>query len=98
MEHRRDIYLMYKESLNNIYKHASANNISIRLGFANQLLEMDISDDGAGFDPDHSTYGNGLKNLKARVEKWRGIIRIESAKGEGTFIQISIPVKQTLPK
>src|SRR4030095_7593472 len=98
MEHRRDIYLIFKESLNNIYKHASATNVFIRLALINQLLEMEIKDDGKGFNPGDSTHRNGLKNLKARVEKWKGQIKIESAAGEGTVIQVSIPVKQALPK
>jgi ligand-binding sensor domain-containing protein/two-component sensor histidine kinase len=98
MEHRRDVYLIYKESLNNIYKHASAKNVFIRLALINQLLEMEIKDDGQGFNPGNSTHRNGLKNLKSRVEKWKGTIRIQSAEGEGTVIQIRIPVKQALPK
>jgi ligand-binding sensor domain-containing protein/two-component sensor histidine kinase len=98
MEHRRDVYLVYKETLSNIYKHASAKNVFIRLALANHLLEMDIRDDGRGFDPNHSTNRNGLKNMRARVDKWKGIITIESGEGKGTFIQIKIPVKQALPK
>lgn len=98
MEHRRDVYLIYKESLNNIYKHASASNILIRLAVINHFLEMEIKDDGKGFNPGHSTHGNGLKNLQARVVKWKGMIRVLSAEGDGTIIQIKIPVKQALPK
>jgi ligand-binding sensor domain-containing protein/two-component sensor histidine kinase len=98
MEHRKDIYLVYKEAINNIYKHASAQHVFIRLSLANQFLEMEIKDDGKGFDPNSDTHRNGLKNLKTRVGKWKGIIKVESGRNEGTMIQIKIPVKWGLPK
>jgi ligand-binding sensor domain-containing protein/two-component sensor histidine kinase len=93
MEHRRDIYLVYKEALNNIYKHALAKNIFIRLAWINHFLEMEIKDDGRGFDPSHSTYRNGLKNMKSRIDKWKGSITIESAKGKGSWIRVRLPAK-----
>lgn len=98
MEYRRDIYLVYKEALNNIYKHASAKNVFIRLGLAHQFLEMEINDDGKGFDPDLFTHRNGLKNVRERIGKWKGTIKIESGKDQGTSIQVKIPVKHGLPK
>ena len=93
MEHRRDIYLVYKEALNNIYKHASARNVFIRLACVNYFLEMEIKDDGKGFALNHSTHRNGLKNMKSRIDKWRGSITIESAPGKGTLIKVKLPVK-----
>jgi ligand-binding sensor domain-containing protein/anti-sigma regulatory factor (Ser/Thr protein kinase) len=93
MEQRRDIYLVYKEALNNIYKHASAKNVFIRLAWINHLLEMEIKDDGQGFDPKHSTHRNGLKNMKSRIDKWKGTVTIESAQYKGTMILVKLPAK-----
>ena len=93
MEQRRDFYLVFKECMNNIYKHASAKNISVSISVKNGILQMHITDDGKGFDPEIITDRNGLKNLKTRVEKWRGIIKINAGTGKGSNIEIMMPVK-----
>ena len=92
MEQRRDVYLIYKESLNNIYKHAGAKNVWIKAAINHHALEIIIKDDGKGFEIDQPTHRNGLKNLRERVKKWNGKLGILSAKGMGTTINISIPV------
>ena len=96
MEQRRDVYLVFKECLNNVYKHASAKNIYIEIAAENGVLNMKIEDDGRGFDPQVSTHRNGIKNLETRIQKWSGHLKIHSAEGQGTRIEIAIPVKSTL--
>ncbi len=91
MEQRRDLYLVYKESLNNIYKHAEANTVWVELSMVKNSVKMLIKDDGKGFMTEQDTHRNGLKNLRARVEKWKGSISIVSQKGNGTDIEIIIP-------
>ena len=98
MEQRRDVYLVFKECMNNIHKHASAKNIYIRIAVSNGVLHMLIEDDGKGFDPNVANQRNGLKNLKTRVEKWKGNITIDTTAGRGAKIQISMPVKTSLLK
>jgi ligand-binding sensor domain-containing protein/two-component sensor histidine kinase len=93
MEQRRDVYLIYKEVLNNIHKHAHANNIWIDVSQEQNHLFMQIKDDGKGFNTDHITHRNGLKNLRSRVEKWFGKIKIQSEENKGTTIEIRIPLK-----
>ena len=93
MEQRRDLYLVFKECMNNIHKHASAKNISVSISVKNGILQMHINDDGKGFDPEIITDRNGLKNLKTRVEKWRGILKINTGVGSGSDIEITMPVK-----
>ena len=51
MEQRRDVYLIYKESLNNIYKQANAQNVDVELKMNKNLLILTIHDDGKGFNP-----------------------------------------------
>ena len=92
MEQRRDVYLLFKESLNNIYKHANAKNVWIKAAIHHHSLEIIIKDDGKGFEIDQPTHRNGLKNLKERVSKWNGKLSIQSARGMGTTINISMPV------
>ena len=93
MEQRRDVYLIYKEALNNIHKHADAGNIWIDVRQNQNHLLMHIKDDGNGFNTNLVTHRNGLKNLQSRVEKWNGKIRIQSEENKGTNIEIKIPLK-----
>lgn len=93
MEQRRDVYLIYKESLNNIYKHAAATNVWIQVKTEGQQLSMEIRDDGKGFDTGLLTHRNGLKNMEMRVNKWKGKFRLVSVKGTGTQIYITMPIQ-----
>ena len=93
MEQRRDLYLIYKEALNNIHKHAEAKNVWIDVWQNQNHLQMQLRDDGKGFDTGLTTHRNGLKNLRSRVEKWNGQIQIHSGKNEGTSIHIKMPLK-----
>lgn len=92
MEQRRDLYLVYKESLNNIYKHAAAQTVWVELSMVDHSVRMLIRDDGKGFDTGITTERNGLNNLKTRVEKWKGKINIHSQQGKGSDIEIVMPV------
>lgn len=94
MEQRRDVYLIYKEALNNIHKHAGARNVWIEVQQNQNHLYMQIKDDGKGFNRDIKTNRNGLKNLGSRVEKWNGNIQIRSEADKGTAIEIKIPLKE----
>lgn len=94
MEQRRDVYLIYKEALNNIHKHAEASNVWIEVFQSQNFLHMNIRDDGKGFDTSTITHRNGLKNLRARVEKWSGKITIQSKPSNGTVIELKIPLKE----
>ncbi len=92
MEQRRDVYLIYKESMNNIFKHASANNVWVDVQWQNGKLYLKIKDDGKGFDSSVVTNRNGLRNIHSRTEKWKGITLIKTSPGNGTFIEIILPV------
>jgi ligand-binding sensor domain-containing protein/two-component sensor histidine kinase len=92
MELRRDFYLLFKESVTNIYKHSRASNVQILVWIDRSLLKMKIQDDGVGFDSTATTHRNGIKNMRARAAKWKGVIDIQSAPMEGTTMEISLPV------
>jgi ligand-binding sensor domain-containing protein/two-component sensor histidine kinase len=94
MEQRRDIYLLYKEAVNNISKHASASHVSIQIAIEYNHLLLSVQDDGKGFDTGGDTNRYGLKGMKQRVKKWKGKINIESGTGQGTFIQVQLPVSR----
>jgi two-component sensor histidine kinase len=92
MEQRKDVYMIYKESMNNIVKHASANNVWIDAQWQNGKLHLKIKDDGKGFDPSVVTDSNGLKNIHSRTGKWKGSTLIKTSPGNGTLIEIIIPL------
>jgi ligand-binding sensor domain-containing protein/two-component sensor histidine kinase len=92
MELRRDCFLLFKEAINNIYKHADAKNVTIRLWLDRGQLFMTIEDDGKGFDTTRVTHRNGLKNMQQRVKRWEGKISIRSEEGKGTFTQIYLAI------
>ena len=93
MEQRRDVYLIYKESMNNVHKHATAANVWINIHRQKGNLHLKIKDDGKGFEPSIITDRNGLKNIRSRTEKWKGSLSVKTAPGSGTDIEIIIPLE-----
>lgn len=85
------IYRMIQESMNNIIKHANANEVSIIIRRANEHLQISISDDGRGFDVNDFTEGIGLKSLRSRVNLIKGDLQINSKPGIGTEVIILVP-------
>ncbi len=92
MEIRRDLFLLFKEAINNIYKHAKASNVEINVWLEKKNLQLQIRDDGTGFDTTAPTHRNGIKGMHARVKKWKGHANIKSEPGKGTLLHISLPV------
>ena len=89
-EFRRNIYLVVKEALHNIVKHAQATKVSISIETGKKLI-ITIRDNGIGFDPENTRpYSNGLINIKKRMKDIGGTIQIEST--EGTSICLTVPL------
>jgi ligand-binding sensor domain-containing protein/two-component sensor histidine kinase len=91
MEQRRDLFLIFKELLNNIQKHAAASVVSISLFIENNNLKLLIIDDGKGFDTTKLTHRNGISNIRNRVNRWKGAITIHSGNGNGTTVDVRLP-------
>ncbi len=87
MKQRKNLYLIFKESINNILKYAQCKNIWIDLYQNNNIVTLQIKDDGKGFDM-NTTGGNGLINMKKRAEEIKGLLSIDSAPGKGTGIKL----------
>lgn len=92
MEQRRDCFLIFKETINNIYKHAHAKHVEIKVWIEKGHLHMIICDDGKGFDTTTSTHRNGIKNIHNRIEKWNGKIAVDSVQGQGTVTKVNFPL------
>ena len=93
-EVKRNLLLILKEALTNMLKHAQATEASISLLADKSKVEMKVSDNGKGISmEEQNSFGNGLKNMRKRAESIHAEFNINSQAGNGTSIQISIPLK-----
>ena len=92
MEQRRNIYLIFKESVNNLAKYSKCSHAEVRIRLDKKTVSLIVKDDGVGFDPNAPTDRNGLRNLRERAQNLRGGIDIQSGLGKGTSIILEFPV------
>ena len=90
MDDRRHFFLMYKEILNNIHKHAKASRVDITITLQKRKLTLEVTDDGVGFDTSVQQMGNGMNSLRERAKEIGGVLQLESTPGMGTSIQLSV--------
>jgi signal transduction histidine kinase/ligand-binding sensor domain-containing protein len=85
LDYSRNLIMVFKEIYNNILKHAKANVVKVNLNLTPENeLRITIIDNGIGFDAEVVQKGNGLKNIKNRVNRMNGEVTITSSKTEGT--------------
>lgn len=87
---RRNIFLIFKEAVNNAAKYACCTEVSLHIKLVGNHLRMVISDNGNGFDNHKITTGNGLMNMQKRAREIGGILNIFSESGKGTTIEFSV--------
>jgi ligand-binding sensor domain-containing protein/signal transduction histidine kinase len=94
-----ELYNIAHEALNNALKHAHASSVQIHLWFGDDLTEMQISDDGVGFEPGQNGMagGFGIPGMQERAKKIGGNLMIESAPGKGTRIIVEVPLNPAFP-
>jgi signal transduction histidine kinase len=80
-----------QEALANIRKHAAARTVAVRLHYAAALIRLEVTDDGAGFDPAAVGRGYGLAGMRARVDEVGGAVTVRSAPAEGTSVLVEVP-------
>ena len=91
---RRNILSTVKEALNNAVRHSGASEILLRIRSEDSLLEIGIEDNGRGFDASHiEDNGNGLRNMRERIEASGGRFEITTQPGQGTKIVFRIPFR-----
>ena len=93
------IYRVVQEALNNVRKHAHATEVEVRLQSCADEVSAEIRDNGRGFDPDLSVGGGGVSSgkmglltMKGRAEMLGGDLRIETGRGSGTKVVLTIPL------
>jgi signal transduction histidine kinase len=80
-----------QEALANVRKHAAAQSVAVRLCYAADSVRLDVTDDGAGFDPALVNGGYGLSGMRARVDEAGGTVAVRSARAQGTSVQVEVP-------
>jgi signal transduction histidine kinase len=85
------LFRVAQEALANVAKHARASRTALTLSYTDELLLLDIRDDGAGFDPQKPADGFGLDGMRQRVRGAGGTLEIESEPGHGTAIAAAVP-------
>jgi len=87
---RKNIVLIIKEGVNNVAKYSKASQLNIKLGFVDNMIAIEIIDNGIGFEI-NETSGNGIANMRKRVEELKGDFKITSLPQQGTSIFANIP-------
>jgi ligand-binding sensor domain-containing protein/two-component sensor histidine kinase len=86
-EKRRQVYLLMKEALNNIVKHADAKNALLNIGVEKRTLRIEIEDDGVGFTQTEASADNwGIRNMKKRAASINAKFALRSKPGCGTSV------------
>jgi len=85
-----NLYRTIQESVNNAMKYANASHIVINAEKFQEGLKIEIKDDGKGFDTENVDVGNGLLNMKKRMEEIGGNFSINSEIGKGTSVNVEL--------
>ncbi|MFC5830211.1 sensor histidine kinase [Nonomuraea insulae] len=85
------LFRVAQEALSNVAKHAQATRTGLTLTYTDELILLDVRDDGLGFDPQERADGFGLDGMRQRVRGAGGTLDIESTPGHGTAIAAAIP-------
>jgi signal transduction histidine kinase len=92
---RHQLLLILKESFNNIIRHAEASEVTVELASEGDQLWLRVSDNGKGFYRQENNGGqDGLRNLRERIEKLEGTLRVTSVPGGGTKLDFALPLRK----
>ncbi len=93
-EVRHNVFLAFKEAVNNVVKHAQASQAGVRLQLQPDHFILQIEDNGRGLDKDFEAKNrNGVRNMKKRMEDIGGDFSISPGANGGTVIQLTVPLK-----
>jgi signal transduction histidine kinase len=86
------VYRLVQEALNNVSKHSMARHAELAVRARRSAIEIELSDDGVGFEPSLAREGFGLVGMRERAGLLGGTLEIDSTKGSGTRLHASIPL------
>jgi len=91
---KRNLFLLYTEAIHNARKHAKPSVISILLKYSHSYLEIEVRDDGEGFDPGSAKKGIGTRSMQERAKYLNGIFELQSRPGSGTCVYLKVKIPQ----
>ena len=89
---RREVFLIFKEAVNNIVKHSACTEVGITLVIDVHVLRLALHDNGRGFDPLMPNEGHGLTSLRSRAAALGGALTVTSSPGAGTAVTLHLPI------
>jgi signal transduction histidine kinase len=92
-EVRHNLFLIVKEALTNVLKHAAAREVRVQAKASASALEILVQDDGRGFAPESAAAaekGHGLGNMRRRAEAVGGVLTVASVAGKGATVQLAV--------
>lgn len=94
---RREVFLVFKESVNNLVRHSGCTEADIEFRVQDDWLRLRVSDNGAGFDPSRQSEGHGLLSMRERARDTGGDLEVVSGSGKGTTVNLKLPLSHKLP-
>lgn len=85
------VYRVIQEALNNAARHSGAKDVSVRLSYEDRQLEVEVQDNGRGFDVNVSRQGIGLVGMRERADLVNGRVEFTSGLGAGTRVRLTVP-------
>ena len=89
MEYKQNLLLMFKEAINNAIKHSGCKKLVLEALYKNDVIEIILKDDGAGFDLNKVKFGNGIRNMENSANKIKGKLSWKAESGKGTIVTFS---------
>jgi glucose-6-phosphate-specific signal transduction histidine kinase len=93
---RRHMFLIFKESINNIVRHSANAKADIELKVEGGSFVLTVADNGPGFEPSRTSEGSGLANMRERARLLSGRLHVDSRIGRGTIITLTVPLGATV--
>jgi ligand-binding sensor domain-containing protein/signal transduction histidine kinase len=92
---RREVYLIFKEALNNVLRHSGCASVEIAIGIAAAALELRIADDGIGIPSDLQDSGNGMATMRERARRIGGLLEVRPANERGLEVRLRVPLRSS---
>lgn len=87
MEYRQNLFLIFKEAINNSIKHSRCKSMTLEANVRGDAIEMSLADDGIGMNEINMMVGNGMKNIETRARSIGGRIKWKTSPGSGTTVK-----------
>ncbi|MCY1373125.1 Sensor protein VraS [compost metagenome] len=92
MEQRKNLFLIFKEAVNNAVKYSGTEKLQVELVQGGKELTLTVKDQGRGFDPDTVPKGNGLNNMKTRANELNAAFHILTGEAGGSIVLLAMPL------